>query len=774
MSVLSWCKRKPMRFLTLVTLIALALRLALWSQPLHQPANDETEYIPVAYDLLEGRGWQFYNHYHWLRAPLYPLFLAGSLWLSGGHLHLAALPNIVLSTATVILVFFLTKAIVTPFAHHAGYRDALADAHEGQHDIAPIASCFAALLATLLLTMNTFASLYMSETLFTFLFTASLLLLLHGGQHCCSRHSAARWSLAGVLYGLATITRSVTMAFIPWVLLWIIAISHGGSSRRGWKSVAHAVPFLIGVLLPIAPWTIRNCLAYERCILIETGFSFNLWAFSEPHESRGTIYRTLEQIPDPAVRAAEASRRGMARLREDPMIVVRKLWPNWIDLWRIKPIEDRFLMSSYHDDPPPLLFLLALVFDDMLYAGILVNGVIGCTIGIVHPRYRRSSLLLCGWIATVVGTTLLTHAEGRYRHFFFSLLIPYAAIGFIWTVHALRGIVRRTPRAVSPPPTSPASEVPMATTSGTGSVTLRAWLAGTMALSLLVMVCYPLLVYYPWEWARTGAVRSLYRLVGDTAMALNQLDIARVSYERAYEARKTQEGRLRIGDVFRRRGDLVEAEAHYRAGWLWKKLSVGANARLGEVLRAQKRDDEARKAFAGYFVAEQEMIHWSWNHLPIEAPTTLDVGNGLDFGLVHGVYDAETQQGATARWTNGYGQFRLATPTASETPSTEPVAGTALGIGSAAILRMRIAAPHPDHPMVPVQVCAHGMCQQVRIGPTWRNVQLLLPSPRRGYLVVALHSAVFAAPDGRRLGILVDWLRLSSTQHRCAESVLQW
>src|SRR5215208_2080446 len=69
--------------ISLILLLALGLRLLLWSQPLHQLANDEVEYVTVARDLLAGRGWQFYEHYHWLRAPLYPLFLAGSLWLGG-------------------------------------------------------------------------------------------------------------------------------------------------------------------------------------------------------------------------------------------------------------------------------------------------------------------------------------------------------------------------------------------------------------------------------------------------------------------------------------------------------------------------------------------------------------------------------------------------------------------------------------------------------------------------------------------------------------------
>ena len=64
-------------------LLALGLRLLLWSAPPHLPANDEVEYITVARDLLAGRGWQFYEHYHWLRAPL------GAKQLGGKFHHVA-------------------------------------------------------------------------------------------------------------------------------------------------------------------------------------------------------------------------------------------------------------------------------------------------------------------------------------------------------------------------------------------------------------------------------------------------------------------------------------------------------------------------------------------------------------------------------------------------------------------------------------------------------------------------------------------------------------
>ncbi len=52
--------------------------------------------------------------------PLYPLFLAGSLWLAGGDLHHAALPNIALSVANVLLAYRLALRPCCPELFHFG------------------------------------------------------------------------------------------------------------------------------------------------------------------------------------------------------------------------------------------------------------------------------------------------------------------------------------------------------------------------------------------------------------------------------------------------------------------------------------------------------------------------------------------------------------------------------------------------------------------------------------------------------------------------------
>jgi 4-amino-4-deoxy-L-arabinose transferase-like glycosyltransferase len=738
------------RALFAVLLLALLIRLALWAQPLHEPANDEVEYITVAYDLLAGRGWQFYEQYHWLRAPLYPLFLAASLWLSGGNLHLAALPNIVLSVATVGLVYALTTELVR--------RPSDSAESPASGSRAPI---LAALLAAVLLTLGTFASLYMSETLFAFLLTAAVLLLVRWQYRATpDAPHLGMLLLAAVCYGLATLTRSLTLAFLPVVLLWLLIGSAGslqGLQPAGWLRALRApVLFAALTLLTIAPWTLRNCQAYGSCILVETGFSYNMWAFNEPRESMGTIFRTLEQIPNPAERADEATQRGMQRLQEDPAILMRKLWPNWGYLWRIKPIQDRFLMSTYYADPPAPLFLAALVFDDLLYVLILVLGIIGLSGRLVMREriagisdmlayLRAPPVLIALWIAYVVVATLLTHGEARYRHFLFPLLIPYAAIGMLSLVRGARQAVRGgSSIALSRP----------------GARTLLRWSA---TLALIGLLLHPVWTQYPWKWAAEGAERSIYRIVGDTAYHMGNLSAAEDAYRRALQGDKTADVYMALGGLYLQQGDLSAAEAAFWRAWRYERHYIAANARYGDILRRQDKQDEARRAFVGFYVSEQEMLDWSWQHLDPPPKSHIDIGDGLDFGYVGGMYPDEQQQGAQARWTNGHGMLRLSVPADSSGP---------------VMLHLRVAAPRPDSPAeqagVATRICVQDDCQQVQVAHTWRTIELLLPTaPHKQQAdtgntawhtyTVELHSPTLAAPDGRTLGMLVDWAAVSST-----------
>jgi 4-amino-4-deoxy-L-arabinose transferase-like glycosyltransferase len=754
--------------ISLILLLALALRLLLWSQPLHQLANDEVEYVTVARDLLAGRGWQFYEHYHWLRAPLYPLFLAGSLWLAGGDpspglptislgfaqtLRFAALPNIALSVATVYLSYRLALALF-------GRRNPTA--------------LLAALFSAVLWTFATFAGLYMSETLFTFLFTAGLLCLVgQKAQAASGRRMIWLASGAGILLGLATLTRSITLVFLPVVAVWLLLRRPTTDDRppselvgNRWSVVGRrwsvSICFLLSAALVITPWTIRNYQAYGRAILVETGLSYNLWAFNEPRESQEEIFHTLENIPNPAERSDYATAKGLARLREDPAILARKIWPGWIYLWRVKAIEDRFLQESYYSDVGLPLFTAALLFDDLLYLLIALAGVAGLAhrssniakgppeyTPAASPRSSHSSRLkyvyrrlvatfqqpkwlLIGWLAYAIMTMLLTHAETRYRHFLFPVLIPYAA----WMLMRVTGDRRQetggviVTRHASPRHPSPATRH-LVTSSPRLLIIALLW----------ILITGVWIGSYPREWADQNFLRGWHALRSELAWSVGWRDVTLNEDQRALAALETPDGWIRRGNHARAMGDTRGALKAYREAVALTPPYVAAVAHEGDMMRASGDQEAARKAFVGDYVDQQRLVEWSWRELRPSPCAYVNIGDGVDFGYIGGVYMAEKQQGVLARWSDGRAMLRLA------------------GAGPG-VLRLRLAAPRPDAQPTRAEVCVAERCQVLSVGPTWRIYELPLTAKLTDVQLIEIRSDTFDAPEGRRLGLLIDWADL--------------
>jgi len=268
MSRLQQALRRIPAALLLILLLALALRLWLWSRPAHPLANDETEYFAVGMDLAHGRGFVFYDTYRWLRAPLYPLFLGFFFWLGQDHARLATLAQVLLSTATVYGFYLLGRRLFRgEWSERAGLCGAL--------------------LAALLLPFATFPSLFMAETLFTFLLVAFLLAIVHVPAAPPARRW--RWTLlAGVLLGLSALTRAVGLAFLPLAALWLYGVVRSPPSlplapgplpaaptehldaarsrRFGLRLLLLPALLVLAGLATIAPWTLRNAIAYRRLV----------------------------------------------------------------------------------------------------------------------------------------------------------------------------------------------------------------------------------------------------------------------------------------------------------------------------------------------------------------------------------------------------------------------------------------------------------------------------------------------------------------------------
>jgi 4-amino-4-deoxy-L-arabinose transferase-like glycosyltransferase len=90
-----------------------------------------------------------------------------------------------------------------------------------------------------------------------------------------SRRAAA---CAGLLWGLATLTRELSLYLVPIAVLWLLRpkrtpgrprFAAGAPGRAAWLAMA--------AVLAIAPWTIRNAIVFRAFVPVSTMGGLNLW-----------------------------------------------------------------------------------------------------------------------------------------------------------------------------------------------------------------------------------------------------------------------------------------------------------------------------------------------------------------------------------------------------------------------------------------------------------------------------------------------------------------
>lgn len=673
-----WPTTRRYRLILILLLVGAAIvRLGLWLLPSHQPANDEVEYLAVARDLLAGQGWRFYDAYPWLRAPLYPLYLAATLWLSNNDPQIALLFNIALSLIHLWLLWLLGREWA------------------GDHPQAENVGLWTAGLASGLLTFATFANLWMSETLWNVLWVSSLLLILRW-----QRTKQLRFALAaGLTIGLTILTRSLPLAFVPVLIGWM------GWNWRGWRSLQHGLALGLVACAVVAPWSLRNWLAYGRLITVETGFAYNLWAFSEPALELSEINSILSAIPNPAERADYASAKGRELLAADPSILARKPWTNTVYLWRIKPIEDRFIQANYYSDVALPYLIAALIFDDAWYVLCVVLALWGFARA---PRDARWWLALL-WVGYIVGSTMFTHGEARYRQFFWPIMLIYAA----FSLAKLR-------------------------------ITTPMWQRlGATALGLIIG--WVIIDHSPWQVLQQQMNRGWWRWQADQALAAGDLVQAEVASLRALNSLPSADGWLAFAQIKEQAGQFDAAVQAYIAAVNHNRDYPLASYQLGHYLLRRNDLAAAREAWANPYVDRTSLLDWAWRAADRPAEKQIDLGDGLDIGLIEGFYPAEILAESTARWSTAHARLRL--------PA-----------GEAGVVRLRITNPRPgDAPAANLQICvAAQQCIQIKqLGAEWRVLHLPIAASSNERQIELLTQPWHAPSDQRQLGIVLDWVELA-------------
>jgi 4-amino-4-deoxy-L-arabinose transferase-like glycosyltransferase len=227
--------------LVAVLLLGLGLRVGeAWDG--RAPVYDAAAYAAIAANLERGDGFtvgsdatQPSSNY----SPGLLLFVAGLYAVSGGeHERFARLVLALIGTLSVLFAYLLGRRLG---------RGAL----------------LGALAVAIYPALLEYQGMLMSEPLASTLLSGGVLAGLwawDGGRW--------RWLLPGVPFGALALTRPEYLAIAGLVALVVFV----REARDDWRvSLVRAAIFLLGLVLVVAPWTIRNAVALDRFVPISTG-----------------------------------------------------------------------------------------------------------------------------------------------------------------------------------------------------------------------------------------------------------------------------------------------------------------------------------------------------------------------------------------------------------------------------------------------------------------------------------------------------------------------
>jgi len=786
------------RALIVTLLVALALRLLLWGGiPRTGLISDEGEYFAAASWLAQGRGFAWYHDYLWTRAPLYPLFLAAHLRLFGAIFTPIYISQTLLSLINVALVYRLAQRLLPPPTVE---RSPIA----GPARFAP---ALAALAMGLSFPFAVYTQVLLSETLYMTLLLGGFLALLSwqaarnagngapgdAAAPTPALHVALQWSLilAGALFGLATLTRSLTLLFLPVVAAWL---AFGGARDRlqrwlpGRLGIASALVFLACAGALILPWTIYNSRLYGGLVAVDTSGAYNLMVgartaydgMRKDGPPRDFMLGVLGQrqavadlptcapypgrLPTQAARQAAVTREALCLIRAKPLAFAKKTLGELIDVFQINYSGDERFTDHFTTGRLPLWYALGLfVLDDTLYVLALPLALIGWALVRERSRGARGEGVVGLWWLYMIAVAPLLFAINRFR-------LPLLPFAFIFAAYALLML-------------------------GSGWRRLRTrygMICVALALLLVIVATAPYAYLYS-----PAQAQALASYLGPHPSSLNSTVLAITARPRYLNSQRLHQALLagdtaavaailqsgQVTPTLQAFGPalLAERQGHYAEAVALlppaaaladdQELLVVANVIYGDLLRTIGDDAGARAALGPTLVDDANPVEWAWDWLRPKSTQRIDLAGDLDLGYIRGCYLGENNPPldgtATFRWCTDGAQLRF------------PGAGT----GAEQTLLLRADGRGWPDDMLPVPA-AQVLVGEQMIGsftPDHAGIRefsvSLPPLPPGTDVVVTLRTPTFvpSAVDylnqqgtlvgqARRLGVRLDWAELRGPQ----------
>lgn len=281
-----------------------------------------------------------------------------------------------------------------------------------------------------------FAAHFWSETVFLVLLWWAMERLVSADARGSARTAAA----AGLLWGLAILARETILYLTPLAAAWLLwrAPRPAGGTR--------AAAFALCAVLIVAPWTIRNWIAFRAFVPVATSGGLALFQ-GNARLTRQEVYDRYEAVHGRIEQYRFARAEGWKAIRDrQPAWALEKLRDQMPNFWEADSLALIHIKRGAYGPVPPAVAVAAALVILVPYLALLAGFVVGVAL---LPLDRTRGLLL-GLLLCYNALHVATHGFARYRLPVMPVLFLFAAAGFVaWRGRALAAGTTRRAAAVA-------------------------------------------------------------------------------------------------------------------------------------------------------------------------------------------------------------------------------------------------------------------------------------------------------------------------------------
>jgi hypothetical protein len=322
--------------------------------------------------------------------PVYP-YLVGALYRLFG------------SMAAVLWAQVVLGALLVPIVGRAA-----------AHAFGPRAALPAAAVTAFYPELVWYSAHYWSETVFLLLLWAAIERAL-AADATASRRTAV---VAGVLFGLATLARELSLYLVPLVVLWMARPWAMNANALGTRMVLSrnrlvgAGALLLATVLTIAPWTLRNAIVFRAFVPVSTMGGLNLWQ-GNTTLTHLQIYDVLAGLDGPVAQDRYCRRLAWETIAaRQPAWLFEKLGEQMPEFWKAgSEVLDHLVGRNACGPVEPARLVAIELLLVLPYLALLALAIVG----LVRVRLTPPAVLLLVLAAAYNAAHVAAYATTRFR-----------------------------------------------------------------------------------------------------------------------------------------------------------------------------------------------------------------------------------------------------------------------------------------------------------------------------------------------------------------------